>query len=338
MASLPPFAPFGAPTIGPTPQGGQNFFQSLGQNPLFLAGLTGLGGYGPGAGAQIAQQSQLGRMQQLEFDQQQQQRQRLQDAWGQIFPNGQPAADHPLTRGVPPELLSLAQAMGPEEGLRTLGNYAFARSKPNIQEVNANSRLVSVDPSGTSAKEIYAGPSTTGFSNAKDLANAEEGMRREQQQLGKPFFDTRDAYARVQQSANNPSPAGDLSLIFGYMRMLDPASTVREGEFATAQNATGVPQQVVNIYNRLLSGERLGPDQRADFLQQAKGLYGRAESQYKQLQDQYRGIAQRTGARPENVVIDFGLPPDTPQPRQAPDGHYYVPDPRRPGKYLRVEP
>jgi len=39
--------------------------------------------------------------------------------------------------------------------------------------------------------------------------------------------------------------------------MLDPGSVVRESEFATAQNAAGVPDQVRNMYNKVLSGTRL---------------------------------------------------------------------------------
>lgn len=59
--------------------------------------------------------------------------------------------------------------------------------------------------------------------------------------------------------------AGDMAMIFNYMKLLDPGSTVREGEFASAQQAAGVPSRVLNLYNRALSGERLTPEQREDF-------------------------------------------------------------------------
>ena len=120
-AAMPPM-----PTQQSAPQS-QNVFASLGQNPLFLAGLTGLGGYGPGAGAQIAQQTRQGRMEQDAWQQQQEQRQRIQEAWGRLFPNGQPAAGHPLLKNVPPEILTLAQSMGPEEGIGFLGKYAMSK-------------------------------------------------------------------------------------------------------------------------------------------------------------------------------------------------------------------
>lgn len=87
------------------------------------------------------------------------------------------------------------------------------------------------------------------------------------------FRKVEDSFKRIQNVAKNPSAAGDLALIFNYMKLLDPGSVVRESEFATAQNAAGVPERVRNSYNRVLSGERLGPDQRADFVGQADNLF-----------------------------------------------------------------
>ena len=98
----------------------------------------------------------------------------------------------------------------------------------------------------------------------------------------KDFNTIKTAYKKIEMAEKNPSAAGDLSLIFSYMKILDPGSTVREGEFANAQNAAGVPDQVMNLYNRAKSGERLNPKQRLDFIQQAKA---QAEAQAQSLQD-----------------------------------------------------
>lgn len=154
-------------------------------------------------------------------------------------------------------------------------------------------------------------------------ANNEHAMRKEYAMLAKPYFDVRDAYARVEQSARSPSAAGDLALIFNYMKMLDPGSVVREGEFATAQNAAGVPDQIRNIFNRVASGERLNDNQRTDFVGQARGLMSVQERQYKAIQDQYRGIAERTGIDPRNVIVDF----------TAPKSQDATPPPVQPGNY-----
>jgi hypothetical protein len=139
--------------------------------------------------------------------------------------------------------------------------------------------------------------------------NAEEGLRREFSTLAKPFFDVRDAYTRIEQVARNPSPAGDIALIFNYMKMLDPGSTVREGEFATAQNAAGIPDRIQNLYNRLVSGEGLNDKQRNDFVTQAGRLMSTQERQYQAIQSQYLDIATRNGLDPRNVFVDFSRPP-----------------------------
>jgi hypothetical protein len=80
---------------------------------------------------------------------------------------------------------------------------------------------------------------------------------------------------------------------------------VREGEQATAQNAAGIPERIRNLYNSALAGERLSPNQRADFV-------GQAGRQFKQVQQQQRGLynvyaqrAERGKLNPADVVIDY---------------------------------
>jgi hypothetical protein len=198
-----------------------------------------------------------------------------------------------------------------EGTMRLVTAHALGYQQPKAPEVKeVNGRLVRVEPGATGATEIYNAANQPGgaFANPKDKANVEESLRREYATLAKPYFEVRDAYSRVEQSAANPSAAGDLALIFNYMKMLDPGSVVREGEFATAQSAAGIPDRVWNLYNRMLSGERLNPQQREDFIGQARGLFQRQEQQYQGIQEQYRGIAERTGVDTRNTILDFGRP------------------------------
>ena len=146
------------------------------------------------------------------------------------------------------------------------------------------------------------------YKGAKEKADVEEGLRKEYAGIAKPYFEVRDAYARVNQSAQTPSPAGDLALIFNYMKMLDPGSVVREAEFATAARAGSYGDIIQAQVNRIASGERLTDAMRKDFVSQAQGLMSRQEKQYLKTQEQYRGIAKRVGVTPENVMIDFTSP------------------------------
>lgn len=115
------------------------------------------------------------------------------------------------------------------------------------------------------------------------------------------FVKIRDAYNRLVSA--DDSAAGDLNLIFGYMRILDPGSTVREGEFANAQNTAGVPEQIRNLYNRALSGERLSPKQRSEFRKQAGSIYSGAQRQQQQLTDEYSRLSEQLGVDPSLVIV-----------------------------------
>lgn len=159
----------------------------------------------------------------------------------------------------------------------------------------------------------------------KQAQDAGEGLRKEL--MGNPVTkaaqEVAAAYSKIQGAAKVPSAAGDLSLIFSFMKILDPGSSVREGEFANAQNAGGIPERMMAQYNNMLRGERLAPEVRADFLTQSKNLYDAQMGRYNSLANQYRGQAQRSGAAPEDVVFDlFGqgaAPAATPSAAAAPN-------------------
>ena len=99
-------------------------------------------------------------------------------------------------------------------------------------------------------------------------------LRGDVKDIGKSFRLVEESFNRIKKVGGKGTAASDMSLIFNFMKMLDPGSTVREGEFASAEAATGVPGRVVNLYNRALEGTRLGPAQRKDFIDQATGLFG----------------------------------------------------------------
>ena len=131
------------------------------------------------------------------------------------------------------------------------------------------------------------------------------GMRKEFTTLSKNFVTVRDAYNRVEASASNPSAAGDLALIFNYMKVLDPGSTVREGEFATAQNSAGIDGRIRSAYNRVINGERLNTDQRTDFVSRTRDLMGAQLKTQLELEEQYKEIAGEAGFPTNQVIVDF---------------------------------
>lgn len=111
------------------------------------------------------------------------------------------------------------------------------------------------------------------------------------------------SYGKI--AATDDTAAGDLALIFNYMKMLDPGSVVREGEFATAQNAAGVPDRVRNLYNNWKSGQRLNPKQRQDFRTQARKILNTQMREQAKFDELIGSRAERQGLRRENSYLDI---------------------------------
>ncbi len=133
----------------------------------------------------------------------------------------------------------------------------------------------------------------------------EEGLRKEVNGLLKDYYLVADATARVRAAGDDPSGAGDLALIFNFMKILDPGSTVREGEFANAQNSGGVDDKVRGLYNSIVNGQRLSADQRTDFLGQANSLFDAQTAEAQKTATAFERIATNAGVNVNNVLAAF---------------------------------
>ena len=111
-------------------------------------------------------------------------------------------------------------------------------------------------------------------------------------------------YNRIKQNIENPNPTGasDMSLVYSFMKMNDPGSTVREGEFATAENSGGISDKLRNVYNKMLNGERLTPEQRQNFASEAEGLMGAQLKAQEGVDKRYADISTKFGLDPGYVV------------------------------------
>lgn len=126
----------------------------------------------------------------------------------------------------------------------------------------------------------------------KDMRNSYERIRKSYQQaLGK-------------EGEGDAAGAGlaDIALLFGYMKLLDPGSVVREGEFATVQNSGGVGETVRNMYNQVLKGERLSAARRKQIVDAAGDYYGEAAGNLRAVNEQYGSYAGRYGINPEFIM------------------------------------
>jgi hypothetical protein len=136
-------------------------------------------------------------------------------------------------------------------------------------------------------------------------------------QNSKQFAEVAQSTQRVISSASDPSAAGDLALIFNYMKILDPGSVVREGEFATAQNSAGVPDRLRAQYNKVISGERLAPETRKDFLDRALKLYEGQDQLHTDRVKSFTKLSSDSGIDPKTTILDLPRPKMYKTPQEA---------------------
>lgn len=188
---------------------------------------------------------------------------------------------------------------GPMAGIAPAaeGGEQFTLSEGQVRFDAQGRPIASVD------KQPSAEDANRGFNRANVL-------RDEFTSLTKDYAAVQASFDTIKSVAAKPSAAGDISLLTAYMRMIDPGSTVREGEFATAQNAGGVPQKIIARYNNLLSGERLEDSQRADFVSQARNMLAGRKQQYDKTRSKYKTLAKRAEVDPIDVIGEDDAAPE----------------------------
>lgn len=168
---------------------------------------------------------------------------------------------------------------------------------------------------GMMAINNLAQQATAGTEDFATLRKAEGDLRKEFNALDatKDFGDVRTAFLKVKTAAENPSAAGDLALVFNYMKILDPGSVVREGEFQTAADATSwlqrteddgfpVPLPIAKAIRKLEDGTLLTPDQRQDFLSTARNTASAQFKPAKEALQRYKSLAANSGLRADQII------------------------------------
>ena len=140
------------------------------------------------------------------------------------------------------------------------------------------------------------------------------------------YLATGEYLSAMMDYADEKSGPGDLGLIFSYMKMLDPASVVREGEQMQAVKTAGISDQLWAAYQNVANGNKLTSGQRRKFIKAAQSRFKSMGKTQGRRNDYFRGIADAYGIDPNLVITDLyaGLDdktsawlaanPDTPPP------------------------
>jgi len=264
------------------PKQDKDWFSGSGPS-LILSGLAGISGANPTPWGQLG----LGMAQMRRQDREKEQFQQLLQS--------------PQLEDIPASVKTAIYGMGPQAGVRYLAQYQLKKMqgvKPQYKEVNG--RIVRLQ--GDDAKEIYsAAPDQAQlqYKGLGELNKSEQSLRKEWQTLSKPY---RVVRTFADQILNAPATGpGALSLVFGFMKVLDPTSIVRPSEQASAENAGGVPSKIRGIWNKVLAG-RMDPGLVEEFKEETKRILAERRERLMKTEKHIKGIAIRRKMDPRNII------------------------------------
>ena len=207
--------------------------------------------------------------------------------------------------------LKLAQAQADSAAVKT--EFARAQEVLDLQQKAAQLGLTKSQTSQALAMtsklgietqkavlELAAFKAGGGVDPAKAF-DQEEKLRKEFQLRSKVYGELGTTFSNIQSSANAKTGPGDIALITGFMKMLDPGSVVRETEFATARDTAGLYTRLENSLKKAQSGQFLQPNQREEFVNLAKQYLDSAQKKAGDDKKALGVVVKNYKLNPENV-------------------------------------
>jgi hypothetical protein len=96
--------------------------------------------------------------------------------------------------------------------------------------------------------------------------------------------------------------ADDLNIIYTFGKVMDPGSVVREGELAMAADTGSLSQAAQGWISKIQSGQRLPDELRLQLVESMRQRGVQMKKAYDQTRDSFKGIAERAGINPLDVV------------------------------------
>ena len=189
------------------------------------------------------------------------------------------------------ELIQLGTNMGipPEQTQKIIKSYRGAGLSPDASE-----KLLMLE-AGAPGSKIY---------DPEKRYSASKDLRTEYNKRTGDLTGSRINYDKMVESAKIQAGLGDVALITSFMKMLDPGSTVRESEFATARDTAGLYASLENYLEKVRTGEFLSDSQRKVFTDLAGKYLEAAEKDGAKTRTSMEGIVDRLGLNPADVFVD----------------------------------
>jgi hypothetical protein len=200
-----------------------------------------------------------------------------------------------------------------------------------LTAAQTNQALATTRKLGTETQKIaleLEGLKATGGLDPVKSFEQEEKLRKEFQTRTKVYGELGTTYNNIKSSSEAKNGPGDIALITGFMKMLDPGSVVRETEFATARDTAGLYERLLNTSQKLQSGQLFALDskQRQEYVNLAKQYLDSAQKKAGEDKKALGVVVKNYRLNPENVFgpEDVGggagrgsVNPPTPQQRNV---------------------
>jgi len=212
-------------------------------------------------------------------------------------------------KGTPAEQVYQTLVAGGVKPLEALRATSHATQKPDSPEELQQKRL-QIQKLGLEIKN-----------EEKKLSGAPDPQKRREFQLHvrsnlraepvyKDYEGALSGFQSVGVGAGRNDAQGDLAILNGIVRLMDPGSVVRPSEFETARASQGLLQNLQNYWKRVATGDQLTPQIRQQFLGLAEQLFGEWSATVKREVEPIYGSAIRdSGLTLEDVFVQ---PPPIP--------------------------
>ena len=138
---------------------------------------------------------------------------------------------------------------------------------------------------------------------------AEQSFRKEFASITDDYRSLRGTLRTMAASASQNNKPGDIALITTFMKMLDPTSVVREGEYQQAAQTGGFMQRAQAAIRALESGSTLTNAQRNEFMELGNQLMEIADRRYGNIKSDFTRAAEEYGFGVHRVIPSTGMEP-----------------------------
>ena len=199
------------------------------------------------------------------------------------------------------------------EGSQKVKDAETKKENDRVFAVNAQVKLNQDRLNLKTAKDKEAWDAEVRMANSqgflkkpKEILEAETKFRLEYKKKWDEYSVRKNAFTAMLDNVAVNTKSGDLAVMIGYFKTLDPTSAVLTGEIDLAKRAQELGGLAETAWNSISSGSGLPQKLKQELAQSAGNSINAASGALKVEQDYYAGLAERKNFNVDNVV--YGEP------------------------------